>query len=87
MTHQTAARQNLGSPLAPHVGIPRPATSSDRSVRTFLNAVPLVTAPPANCRHSDQVPEEMDPMRAYLTATGMAFGLVAVWAALVPLFA
>jgi hypothetical protein len=26
------------------------------------------------------------PTRAYVTAAGMAFGLVAVWAALVPLF-
>jgi len=30
---------------------------------------------------------EMDAMRAYLTVTGIALGLVAVWAALVPFVA
>jgi hypothetical protein len=31
--------------------------------------------------------QEHDTMRPYITATGMALGLVAVWAALVPFVA
>jgi hypothetical protein len=48
-------------------------------------AVPWITAQSGPRRHSGS--QEGVFMRAYLTAAGMALGLVALWAALVPLLA
>jgi hypothetical protein len=48
-------------------------------------AVPWITAQSSPRRHSGS--QEGVSMRAYLTAAGMALGLVVLWAALVPLLA
>jgi hypothetical protein len=50
----------------------------------------FATVSPSSQRHRCAVAilaqsgQEADTMRSYITAIGMAFGLVAVWAALVP---
>jgi hypothetical protein len=51
----------------------------------YVHSVPWITAQSGPCRHSGS--QEGASMRAYLTVAGMALGLVALWAALVPLLA
>jgi hypothetical protein len=58
----------------------RPLTNCSK----FPNGVPWVTAQSDPRRHSGG---QEGAMRAYLTVAGMALGLVALWAALVPLLA
>jgi hypothetical protein len=53
----------------------KPTCLFDRSQRHLLAVAILVEA------------KRRGPMRAYVTAAGMALGLVAVWAALVPFVA
>jgi hypothetical protein len=58
---------------APGVNAQNPTTMCPGSLRVQLRGVILAA--------------RRGPMRAYLTVAGMAFGLVALWAALVPLLA
>jgi len=57
------------------------------AVANSRKAVSYVTASGPYGSHSDLRRGGERTMRAYITATGIAFGLLAIWAALVPLVA
>jgi hypothetical protein len=79
MQMQVACRNRTPSSVLRMVGNGSPGN--------IHQAVSLVTAQCAGGRHPDPNETEGDTMRGYVTATGMAIGLLAIWAALLPFVA